>query len=115
MLFGDCACKLQPQVTERNLLFMNYAETLGANAKACEKALRCASTEQKNKALAAIKSALTENTEKILSANKADLEAAEKNGMSAAMQDRLRLTPERISGIAAGVEDVIKLDRKSVV
>lgn len=89
---------------------MNYAETLGANAKACEKALRCASTEQKNKALAAIRSALTENTEKILSANKADLEAAEKNGMSAAMQDRLRLTPERISGIAAGVEDVIKLD-----
>ncbi|MDE6763065.1 MAG: glutamate-5-semialdehyde dehydrogenase [Oscillospiraceae bacterium] len=89
---------------------MNYAETLGAKAKVCEKAMRCASTEQKNKALAAIEAALTENTDKILAANKIDLEAAEKNGMSAAMQDRLRLTSDRIKGIAAGVADVIKLD-----
>lgn len=89
---------------------MNYAETLGAKAKACEKAMRCASTEQKNKALAAIEAALTENADKILAVNKIDLEAAEKNGMSAAMQDRLRLTPDRIKGIAAGVADVIKLD-----
>lgn len=89
---------------------MNYAETLGANAKVCEKAMRCASTEQKNNALAAIEAALTENTDRILAANQTDLEAAEKNGMSAAMQDRLRLTPDRIKGIAAGVADVIKLD-----
>lgn len=89
---------------------MNYAETLGAKAKASEKAMRCASTEQKNKALAAIEAALTENTDKILAANKLDMEAAEKNGMSAALQDRLRLTPDRIKGIAAGVADVIKLD-----
>lgn len=89
---------------------MNYAETLGAKAKACEKAMRCASTEQKNKALAAIEAALTENADKILAVNKIDLEAAKKNGMSAAMQDRLRLTIDRIKGIADGVADVIKLD-----
>lgn len=89
---------------------MNYAETLGAKAKACEKAMRCASTEQKNKALTAIEAALTENADKILAVNKIDLEAAEKNGMSAAMQDRLRLTIDRIKGIADGVADVIKLD-----
>lgn len=89
---------------------MTYIETLGARAKASEKAMRCASTERKNKALAAIGTALTENTEKILSANALDLEAAEKNGMSPAMQDRLRLTAERIKGIADGVADVIKLE-----
>lgn len=89
---------------------MTYIETLGARAKASEKAMRCASTEQKNKALAAIGTALTENTEKILAANALDLEAAEKNGMSPAMQDRLRLTAERIKGIADGVADVIKLE-----
>lgn len=89
---------------------MNYAETLGAKAKASEKAMRCASTEQKNKALAAIEAALTENTDKILAANKLDMEAAVKNGMSAALQDRLKLTPDRIKGIAAGVADVIMLD-----
>lgn len=89
---------------------MNYIETLGAKAKASEKALRCASTEQKNKALAAIEKALCAETEKILAANALDLEAAVKNGMSAAMQDRLRLTEERIKGIAQGIADVIKLD-----
>lgn len=89
---------------------MTYIETLGANAKASEKAMRCASTEQKNKALAAIEKALNENTEKILAANALDLEAAVKNGMSPAMQDRLRLTAERIKGIADGVADVIMLE-----
>ena len=64
---------------------MTYIETLGANAKASEKAMRCASTEQKNKALAAIEKALNENAEKILAANALDLEAAVKNGMSPAM------------------------------
>ena len=89
---------------------MTYIETLGANAKASEKAMRCASTEQKNKALAAIEKALKENAEKILAANALDLEAAVKNGMSPAMQDRLRLTAERIKGIADGVGDVIMLE-----
>lgn len=89
---------------------MTYIETLGAKAKASEKAMRCASTERKNKALEAISAALAENTEKILAANALDLEAAQKNGMSEAMQDRLRLTEERIKGIAVGVSDVIKLE-----
>ncbi len=89
---------------------MTYIETLGANAKASEKAMRCASTNQKNKALAAIEKDLTENAENILAANAADLEAAQKNGMSPAMQDRLRLTAERIKGIADGVADVIMLE-----
>lgn len=89
---------------------MTYIETLGAKAKASEKAMRCAGTEQKNKALAAIEKALAENAEKILAANALDLEAAVKNGMPPAMQDRLRLTAERIKGIADGVADVIALE-----
>lgn len=89
---------------------MTYIETLGAKAKASEKAMRCASTEQKNKALAAIAAALNEKSGEILKANELDLNAAVQNGMSAAMQDRLRLTEERIKGIADGVEDVIKLE-----
>ena len=89
---------------------MTYIEILGANAKASEKAMRCASTEQKNNALAAIETALNENVEKILAANSLDLEAAVKNGMSASLQDRLRLTAERVKGIADGVADVIKLE-----
>ena len=89
---------------------MNYIETLGANAKASEKALRCASTELKNKALAAIAKALCDNTDKILAANAIDIEKADENGVSVVMQDRLRLTEERVKAIADDIGNVIKLD-----
>lgn len=89
---------------------MNYAEALGSRAKACRKAAATASTAEKNAALAAISAALRSNVDVILSANEADLAAAKENGMSDAMQDRLRLTADRINGIADGVDDVIKLD-----
>lgn len=89
---------------------MNYIETLGAKAKASEKALRCASTELKNKALAAIAKALCDNTEKILAANAIDIEKADENGVSVVMQDRLRLTVDRVKAIADDIGNVIKLD-----
>ena len=89
---------------------MNYAETLGSRAKACRKAAATASTAEKNTALAAISAALREGVDIILDANNADLIAARENGMSEAMQDRLRLTADRINGIADGVDDVIKLE-----
>ena len=89
---------------------MNYIETLGAKAKASEKALRCASTELKNKALAAITKALCDNTDKILAANAIDIEKADENGVSVVMQDRLRLTEERVKAIADDIGNVIKLD-----
>ena len=89
---------------------MNYIETLGAKAKASEKALRCASTELKNKALAAIAKALCDNTDKILAANAIDIEKADENGVSVVMQDRLRLTEDRVKAIADDIGNVIKLD-----
>ena len=89
---------------------MNYIESLGAKSKASEKALRCASTELKNKALAAIAKALCDNTDKILAANAVDLEKADENGVSVVMQDRLRLTEERVKAIADDIGNVIKLD-----
>lgn len=89
---------------------MNYIETLGAKAKESEKALRCASAELKNKALAAIAKALCDNTDKILAANAIDIEKADENGVSVVMQDRLRLTEERVKAIADDIGNVIKLD-----
>ena len=89
---------------------MNYAEKLGQQAKAAEKSIAAASAMEKNNALEKIEAALRFNAEKILEANEADLKAAKENGMSEAMQDRLRLTEQRINGIADGVADVIKLE-----
>lgn len=71
--------------------------------------LAAAPTTQKDKALANIAAALEAHTADIVSANQADLAHAAANGMSAAMLDRLKLTPDRIRDIAAGVRQVIAL------
>lgn len=68
------------------------------------------STEVKNKALDAIADALVERTDEILAANELDLANAEQNGVRKSMMDRLRLTPERIKGIADGVREVRALN-----
>lgn len=84
-------------------------ERLGINAKEAEKTLMVASSEKKNQALKKIAEGLIENTDKIIEANKVDLENGEKNGMEKSMLDRLKLDKERIEGMAKGVLDVATL------
>jgi len=67
------------------------------------------STTQKNEILKNIKTGLINNTANILSANKLDITAAEKKGLSAAMIDRLLLTDQRIKKIADCVDEIIAL------
>ena len=88
---------------------MNYMETLGEKAKISSRAAAAAGTEKKNEALRAISDALLANISRIMDANAQDMEAAQANGMSAAMQDRLRLDEKRISAIAAAVLKVVAL------
>lgn len=61
--------------------------------------------EQKNYGLHCMAESLLTHTEDILEANKADL-LAYGDGV---MADRLRLTEDRIKGMASGIEDVCKL------
>ena len=89
---------------------MGYTEDLGKKAKAAEPAIAAASTKQKNEALAAISAALITNKELIIRENEKDLVAAKENGMSEAMQDRLKLDASRIAGIAKGVDELIALN-----
>lgn len=89
---------------------MTYIEELGAKAKAAEGAIAAASAMEKNAALKAIADALNENAAKIIEENKKDIAAAEANGISKVMTDRLMLDEKRIAGIAEGVCGVIKLD-----
>ena len=84
-------------------------ERLGINAKEAEKTLMVASSEKKNQTLKKIAEGLIENTDKIIEANKVDLENGEKNGMAKSMLDRLKLDKERIEGMAKGVLDVATL------
>ncbi len=65
----------------------------------------------KDRVLHALAEAL-ENEERqaeVLTANQLDVEAARRTGLGDAMIDRLKLTPARLSGMAAGVRDVAAL------
>jgi len=81
----------------------------GAAAKAAARILAVSGTEKKNRALLAIADALMAHKEDWLSANREDIAAAEAAGMRPALLDRLRLTPERIDGIADAVRQVAAL------
>lgn len=77
-------------------------------AKQAVRVMNTVTTEQKNAALDAMADSLELFTDEILSANDIDIENA-KSKYSAVMLDRLRLTPERIKGMADGIRDVVKL------
>ena len=82
---------------------------MGSNAKAVERILGVADTRLKNKALEAMATALEEKTDSIIAANETDLENGRQNHMSDSLLDRLRLTPERIAGMADGIRQVAAL------
>ena len=77
-------------------------------AKAAKSKVSCLTTAEKNAALAAMADALEANCKQILEANALDIEAAS-GSVSQVMLDRLRLNEERITGMAKGIRDVIKL------
>ncbi len=76
-----------------------------ARAKGAKYEVSSLSTEQKNCALQCMAQALIDNCDKILEANKIDLEKA-KETVSSVMLDRLMLNSSRIEGMAKGILDV---------
>lgn len=83
---------------------------LGENAIKVKTFLAQVNSEDKNKALEAIAQSLVSNKEKIISANKIDLENGKNAGLNAGLLDRLMLDGDRIDGIAEGVRQVAALN-----
>lgn len=83
---------------------------IGANARAAARSLANAPTEQKNKALATMATAVRSNVDAILAANAKDVAAMTANGQTAAFLDRGTLDTARIEAIAAGIEAIARLD-----
>ena len=84
--------------------------TIGRRAREASRSLARLAASQKNKILIAMADELVVRSPEILAANAEDTEAAEKNGLTKAAIDRLRLTPDRISGMADGIRQVAALD-----
>ena len=78
-------------------------------AKAAAPILARFGTEEKNRALDEMAAALERSEAEILSANAEDMQAAE-GKISPVMLDRLKLTPERIKGMADGIREVAALN-----
>ena len=87
-----------------------YLNNIGQNAKDASKVLATASSETKNKALAAMAKALEDNAEKIIAGNNEDIANGSDAGLSDAMLDRLMLDKERIGKIASAIREIIALD-----
>ena len=87
-------------------------ELVQAKAQAAKQAaakLAVTSTAVKNAALLAMAAALEAQQSEILAANERDMTPAAAKGMKSSMLDRLKLTAERISGMADGLRQVAGL------
>ena len=88
---------------------MESMEELGKRAKVASRKLAVLSKDEKNKVLKGVAGALCDASEKIIEANKKDMENARANGMRPAMMDRLALDEKRIKDMADGVSSVADL------
>lgn len=83
---------------------------MGQAAKDASVVLATLKTTEKNRALNASADALEKNMDRVLEANKKDVEQAVADGIKGAFIDRLTLTEARVREMAKGLRDVAKLD-----
>ena len=82
---------------------------IGETARSAARILAVTSSEKKNAALLAMAESLLDKKDSILAANALDLDAGEKNGLSEAMLDRLRLDHKRLEAMASGIRTAASL------
>ncbi len=90
-------------------LIKQEIEKICQNSKKASYKLSNLNTLSKNNILNKVVELLTKNTENIIHANKKDLLAAQKNNLSEAKIDRLRLDEDRINGIISAVREIAKM------
>ena len=82
---------------------------LGKRAKTASLNMKVCSSDQKNLALTKLTKNLNNNRNKILEANKIDLENGEKKSLTKPLLNRLTLTEKSIDGLITSIEDIIKI------
>ncbi|WP_310605437.1 glutamate-5-semialdehyde dehydrogenase [Anaerosporobacter sp.] len=89
---------------------MGYLEEIGVKAKEAASFMNRTGVTKKNEALVAVANALRANAKDLIEANAIDIANAQENGMKESLVDRLRLTEERIDGMAVGLEQIVGLE-----
>ena len=84
-------------------------QQIGEQAQQAAALIAQADTAQKNTVLINIAKALAEQKQAIKAANQKDMDAGEKNGLDAALLDRLALDDARIDAMIEGLQQIVKL------
>jgi glutamate-5-semialdehyde dehydrogenase len=100
---------MKAKVEQLNFDGAEYMRQLGGQARAAARVIGQADTAAKNRALLAISGRILAAEKQLAAANKLDLQAAQDNGLEAALLDRLTLTPARIRAMAEGLKQVAAL------
>jgi glutamate-5-semialdehyde dehydrogenase len=87
----------------------SYMHGVGRAARAAARAMAKADTAAKDRALHAIADAIERDRARLLEANQRDLDAARAKGLAAAMADRLALTEQGVTTMAAGLREIAQL------
>ncbi len=87
----------------------DYMHNLGRKARAASRLMARAATNAKNQALLAMAAAIRRDAQKLLAANRADMDAARAAGLDEALLDRLALTEKSIETMAEGLEQIAAL------
>lgn len=88
---------------------LSYSQRLASNARGAATQLASIAAGRKNAWLQRVADTLRDDANAIVAANTKDMDAGVNSGLSAAMLDRLKLTPERIETLARAVEHIISL------
>ena len=88
---------------------MELLNQLGKNAAEAKYELQKLPEAAKNRALCAVADALVKESSQIILENEKDIKRGEEKGMHPGLIDRLRLTENRIKGMAEGLMQVAKL------
>ena len=88
---------------------MNISQIAQA-AKSASIHLAAIETDIKNGALAEIARELKRRDDEIVSANRQDMDLAEKNNLTKPLLKRLKFDESKIDGVYTGIESLIKLD-----
>ncbi len=86
-----------------------YMQGLGEKARKASRVVGCAETYVKNRMLIETARAIEDRREILSRENQKDLEAGQRNGLDAALLDRLELNEKRIAGMADGLRQIAAL------
>lgn len=95
--------------TETTLTIPQLADKITRQAREASRQTAVLKPFVKDKALERMAHSFEEHYELLALENQKDLDAAESNGLTAAMTDRLRLTPERVRAMARALREIAAL------